>query len=53
MVSPVADAMRERGVPFLFATGYDATVGSGHDQDVPRHKKSVTPTTLVRAIAGG
>jgi hypothetical protein len=31
MVSPVADAMRERGVPFLFATGYDATVVSGHD----------------------
>jgi hypothetical protein len=53
MVSPTADALRERGVPFLFATVYDATVVSGHDQDVPRHEIFVTPTTLVRAIAGG
>lgn len=26
MVFPVAEALRERGVPFVFATGYDRSV---------------------------
>jgi CheY-like chemotaxis protein len=53
MAYPVADALRERGVPFLFATGYDAAAVSGHYQDVPRHEKPVTPATLIQAIDRG
>src|SRR3712207_3309616 len=35
-VFPVADALRQQGVPFVFATGYDeASVPSSY-QDVPR-----------------
>lgn len=26
MVFPVADALRQRGIPFAFATGYDSTL---------------------------
>ena len=53
MVYPVADALKERGIPFLFATGYDAAAVSGRYQDVPRHEKPVTPATLIQAIDQG
>ena len=53
MVYPVADMLKERGVPFLFATGYDAAAVSGPYQDVPRHEKPVTPATLIQAIDRG
>jgi CheY-like chemotaxis protein len=53
MVYPVADALKERGVPFLFATGYDAAAVSGRYQDVERHEKPVTVATLIQAIDKG
>src|ERR671910_940460 len=33
-VFPVADALRERGVPFVFATGYDPSTVPAEYQDV-------------------
>jgi CheY-like chemotaxis protein len=41
MVYPVADALRARGIPFLFATGYDAWAIPTSYGDVPRIEKPV------------
>ena len=38
-VYPVADALRVRGVPFGFATGYDRSVLPSGYRDVPRWEK--------------
>jgi DNA-binding response OmpR family regulator len=52
MAFPVADVLRERGVPFVFATGYDqATVPSAYD-GVPRWEKPFNTQDLVRALPG-
>ncbi|WP_210526686.1 response regulator [Rubellimicrobium arenae] len=40
-VYPVADALRARGIPFVFATGYDAWVIPHAYTDVPRVEKPV------------
>ena len=40
-VYPVADALRARGIPFVFATGYDARVIPTAYADVPRTEKPV------------
>jgi len=39
MVFPVADALRERGVPFAFATGYDQWTLPERFTDSPRVEK--------------
>lgn len=39
MVFPVADALRERGVPFAFATGYDQWALPDRFADAPRYEK--------------
>lgn len=39
MVFPVADALRERGIPFAFATGYDEAVLPERFASVPRIEK--------------
>jgi CheY-like chemotaxis protein len=50
MVYPVADALRERGVPFVFATGYDrAAIQAGY-RDVPRWEKPFKLDELVEAL---
>ncbi|TNC67572.1 response regulator [Rubellimicrobium roseum] len=41
MVYPLADVLRELGVPFLFATGYDAQAIPVRYADVPRAEKPV------------
>ena len=50
MVHPVADALQERGVPFVFATGYDQSVLPERHQDAPRWEKPFDPNALVRAL---
>ena len=40
-VYPVADALRVRGIPFVFATGYDAWIIPDGYADVPRTEKPV------------
>jgi DNA-binding response OmpR family regulator len=39
MVFPVADALRERGIPFIFATGYDEATLPARFVDTPRVEK--------------
>ena len=47
---PVADLLRERGVPFVFATGYDqATVPPAYD-NVPRWEKPFNMQDLVSVL---
>ena len=41
MAYPVADALRARGIPFVFATGYDAWSIPEAYKDVPRAEKPV------------
>ena len=50
MVFPVADALREQGVPFVFATGYDETAVPEAYKDVPRWEKPFKPEDLARAL---
>lgn len=40
-VYPVADALRARGVPFVFASGYDAALMPPEYADVPRCGKPI------------
>ena len=50
MVYPVAKALRERGVPFIFATGYDASSIPNGYADVPRWEKPFDPQVLARVL---
>ena len=50
VVFPVADALREQGVPFVFATGYDETVVPEAYKDVPRWEKPFKPEDLAKAL---
>jgi DNA-binding NtrC family response regulator len=51
MVYPVADALIERGVPFVFATGYEPSAIPARYADVLRCEKPVEPDTLARALS--
>jgi DNA-binding response OmpR family regulator len=44
-------ALRGLGVPFILATGYDASVISPEFADAPRLEKPVDPRRLVAAVA--
>ena len=48
-VDPVADILRQRGIPFVFATGYGATM-SAASRDVVIDKP-YTPAKLAEALA--
>ncbi|WP_363352448.1 response regulator [Methylocystis echinoides] len=50
-IFPVADALRARGVPFVFATGYDAWIIPPAYADAPRFKKPVDPRALARVLS--
>ena len=50
MVFPVADALREQGIPFVFATGYDAAAVPETYKDVPRWEKPFDPAALASAL---
>ena len=49
-VYPVADALRARGVPFVFATGYDSWVIPDAFANVPRLEKPVRAAALARLL---
>ncbi len=49
-IFPVADALRARGVPFVFATGYDEAATPPAYRNVPRWEKPFDPEELVRAL---
>jgi DNA-binding response OmpR family regulator len=50
MVYPVADALRQRGVRFVFTTGYDASSVARHQPDVVCFEKPVSTTQLLDAL---
>src|SRR3954468_20787348 len=50
-VYPVADALAARGVPFVFATGYDEVSVADPYDNVPRYKKPLDKTLLARWLA--
>ena len=49
-VFPVAEMLEQRGVPFVFATGYDAASVPERYQGVPRWEKPFNPGDLARAL---
>jgi DNA-binding response OmpR family regulator len=51
-VFPVADALRRRGVPFLFASGYGERGLPGSFADSPVLQKPYDPTRLETMLAG-
>jgi hypothetical protein len=51
MVFPVAAALTERGMPFVFATGYDQSAVPAAYQDVPRWEKPFNPHQLATTLA--
>lgn len=51
MVFPLADLLRERGVPFLFATGYDAEAIPPRFSQVKRCEKPLNADQVRKALA--
>jgi DNA-binding response OmpR family regulator len=51
MVFPFADELAGRGVPFVFATGYDAPAIPPRFADVAHFAKPLNVTDLIRAVA--
>ena len=47
---PIADTLRERGVPVLFTTGYDAAALPDRFRDVPRCEKPVNIGRIASAL---
>ena len=47
---PIADALRARDIPFVFAIGYDDRLIPEPYQDVPRFEKPVSTHEVVQAI---
>jgi DNA-binding response OmpR family regulator len=50
-VIPVAQALAERGVPFVFATGYGETAGAPGGFDAPVIRKPYDVTQVAAAVA--
>lgn len=51
-VYPLADALEARGVPFVFATGYDVWALPERFAGVPRCEKPIDLRALLRALGG-
>lgn len=51
-VLPLADALAQRGVPFLFVTGYGDTEGLGAHAEVPALTKPFDPGAMIVILAG-
>jgi CheY-like chemotaxis protein len=49
---PLADSLGQRGVPFLFTTGYDEQVIPPGFQQVPRLEKPISMLRLAALLAG-
>jgi CheY-like chemotaxis protein len=52
MIFPVAEALQARGIPFLFATGYDCTSVPQQYVAVPCWHKPFDPDELAQALPG-
>ena len=52
MAFPVADALERRGVPFVFATGYDQAKIPPRYAHVRRCEKPVEPESVMAAMFG-
>jgi CheY-like chemotaxis protein len=50
MAYPVADALSERRVPFMFITGYDHTAIPERFSTVPHSQKLVAPEAVCKAF---
>jgi two-component SAPR family response regulator len=51
MVFPVADALEKRGVPFVFATGYEVTAIPARYTHIQRCEKPVGMDTLAQVLS--
>lgn len=52
LVFPVADALRARGVPFVFATGYEDSAVPTRLRDATHCEKPIEPLRLAEALFG-
>jgi len=50
MIFPVADALRARGVPFVFTTGYNEHAIPDRYKDVARYEKPFDASQVARAL---
>jgi hypothetical protein len=50
-VFPVAAALLERAIPFLFTTGYDAEALPADYAKLPRCRKPVDAATLLKTLS--
>lgn len=50
-VFPVAEALKARGVPFVFASGYESWLVPEDYRDAPRCEKPVNPAAVARALS--
>jgi len=50
-VTPVAEALAQRNVPFVFATGYGETGGAPGGFDAPVIRKPYDVTQVAAAVA--
>lgn len=48
---PIAEQLRERGIPFVFTTGYDSGTLGGAFADVPAVQKPYQYADIERALA--
>ena len=51
MAFPVADALAQRSVPFMFLTGYEEVVIPTRYDDVPRYKKPFNYAAVMAALS--
>jgi CheY-like chemotaxis protein len=49
-VFPVAEALRQRRIPFVFMTGYSESAIPERYRDVPRFEKPVDSDEILRAV---
>jgi CheY-like chemotaxis protein len=50
MVYPLADELASRGIPFVFATGYDTTVVPERYAGIKHCEKPVAPEAILKAL---
>jgi DNA-binding LytR/AlgR family response regulator len=51
-IFPVADILHNRGVPFVFATGYERAAIPARFANVPKCEKPIDPEAIVAALFG-
>ena len=50
MIFPVVESLTARGIPVVFATGYDRAAVPAPYQDIPRWQKPFDPRALVQVL---